>query len=332
MQNMPAQLVHVDDTTPGWSRVRRGKSFSYADEQGKTIRDSAQLDRIRKLAIPPAYTEVWICPSPEGHIQATARDDKGRKQYRYHPLWQEHQEHRKFRRMLDFGKRLPILRQKVERDLSRRQCSLVTVTAAVVRLLDRTALRIGNEEYVSRNGSYGLSTLKGRHVRFHGDRLTFQFRGKSGVMQKVTLVDRKVSRVVRQCQSLPGKRLFQFMDECGQVQSLRSVQVNAYIRSACGASFTAKDFRTWQANVWALDLIRSQILQAPADRVQIVREVAGRLGNTYSVCRKFYIYPAVLDALPTAIATPTSSSAPLKGLQRVENDLINFLKSHATKK
>ncbi len=295
---MPQQaLTYVNDGLPGWQRVRRGRGFSYHDAEGQRIADRQHLARIRALAIPPAYTDVWICPDPAGHLQATGRDARGRKQYRYHPLWQARRKQANFDRMLDFGRHLPAMRRAVARDLRRRKPGLEAVVATVVRLLDLTALRIGNEQYSAHNGSYGLSTLRGRHARAQGGEVQLSFKGKSGVAHQVRVEDPAVARLVRRCQELPGQRLFQFVDEQGQVHHLRSDHVNEYLRSISGQDFTAKDFRTWHASVCAMELA----LQAVAcgeghasDAVQMVRQVARRLGNTSAVCRKFYIHPDVL--------------------------------------
>jgi DNA topoisomerase-1 len=301
---MPASLTYVQDDTPGWTRVRRGKGFSYVSATGRAIRDAAQLDRIRRLAIPPAYTQVWICPSARGHLQATGRDARGRKQYRYHAEWQAKREQQKFDRMREFGRTLPRIRRAVTRDLRSRELTLDTVVAAIVRLLDRTALRVGNEEYATENGSFGLTTLRNRHVRTHAARLEIRFRGKSGVEQTARLTDPATARTVQRCQELPGQHLFQYIDDAGKRRPVRSQHVNDYLRRVSGHDFTAKDFRTWHASVLALELTAGLDPSAPAGPaparatvVEVVRQVAWQIGNTQAVCRRFYIHPAVLETI-----------------------------------
>ncbi len=310
---MPAPLHYVQDDTPGWSRVPRGRGFAYLTSKGTAIRDAAQLERVRRLAIPPAYTEVWICPSARGHLQATGRDARGRKQYRYHADWQAQQEQHKFDRVREFGRSLPRIRRAVSRDLKGRTLTQNTVVAAIVRLLDRTALRVGNTEYAATNGSYGLSTLRDRHVRVRSDELVIQFRGKSGIEQKARLTDKAAARVVRRCQDLPGQQLFQYLDDEGQRHEVRSHHVNDYLRQVSGQDFTAKDFRTWHASVLALELVAGRDATTPTDAVpsartvvEVVRQVAQQIGNTQAVCRRFYIHPAVLD---TILETPTQGAA-----------------------
>lgn len=299
---MPTRLHYVQDSAPGWRRVRRGRGFAYLTPQGQAVRDAAQIERIRRLAIPPAYTEVWICPSPRGHLQATGRDARGRKQYRYHPDWQAQQEQHKFDRMRAFGRSLPRIRRAVSRDLRRRELAQDTVVAAIVRLLDRTALRVGNAEYVARNGSFGLTTLRDRHMHVRADELVITFKGKSGVEQKARLTDKAAARIVQRCQDLPGQQLFQYLDDEGRRHAVRSHHVNDYLRRVSGHDFTAKDFRTWHASVLALELaagLDASTDAAPARRtvVDVVREVAREIGNTQAVCRRFYIHPAVLETM-----------------------------------
>ena len=301
---MPTTLTYVQDDTPGWTRVRRGKGFAYMSATGRAIRDAAQLDRIRRLAIPPAYTEVWICPNARGRLQATGRDARGRKQYRYHTDWQAKREQQKFDRMREFGRTLPRIRRAVTRDLRSRELTLDTVVAAIVRLLDRTALRVGNEEYAAENGSFGLTTLRNRHVRTRAANLEIHFRGKSGVEQTARLTDPATARIVQRCQDLPGQHLFQYIDDAGRRRPVRSQHVNDYLRRVSGHDFTAKDFRTWHASVLALELTAGVAPSEPtgatptrATVVEVVRQVALQIGNTQAVCRRFYIHPAVLEAI-----------------------------------
>ncbi|UYG50643.1 DNA topoisomerase IB [Comamonas endophytica] len=328
-----ATLIYVDEQTEGWRRVRRGKGFSYVAQDGSPVRDPGHLERIRKLAIPPAYTDVWICPDANGHLQATGRDARGRKQYRYHALWQEHRTQAKFERMREFGHHLPAIRRAVERDLAQRRPGLELVAATAVRLLDATGIRIGNDEYSEQNGSYGLTTLKNRHAKATTSGLTLHFKGKSGVMQKVSVADRRVARIVRRCQELPGQRLFQFLDENDELQHLRSDHVNDYLRSLCDEDFTAKDFRTWHASVTAMELAlqareanaEAGILDEPAI-ADIVKQVAQRLGNTSAVCRKFYIHPEVLSYC--AREAEAGAGTPRKsGLSAPECALLQLLDS-----
>lgn len=327
-----ATLIYVDEQTEGWRRVRSGKGFSYRSADGALIRDASQLARIRQLAIPPAYTDVWICPDPDGHLQATGRDARGRKQYRYHALWQEQRKQAKFERMLRFGRALPKIRRAVERDLAARRPGLEVVAATVVRLLDRTGMRIGNDEYSEQNGSYGLTTLKNRHAKASADQLTLQFKGKSGVMQKVSIVDRRVARIVQRCQELPGQRLFQFLDAQDELQHLRSDHVNDYLRGLCGEDFTAKDFRTWHASVCAMALAMDarcadkEAVQLSAVAINdIVKQVAQQLGNTSTVCRKFYIHPEVLNFCERQTADAGRAARKKVGMSPTECALLQLL-------
>jgi len=291
-------LVYVSDELPGISRQRRGKGFVYRNPDGSKV-DVQQLSRIRSLAIPPAYRQVWICPIAEGHLQATGRDARGRKQYRYHPQWRQTRDAEKFGRMLAFGHALPRIRARVDADLAQpvaRRVVRDSVLATIVRLLDTTLLRVGNVEYARDNGSFGLTTLRSRHAAVQGDRLTLRFRGKSGVMQEVAHADPRVARVVRRCQDLPGQELFQYVDTDGALHSVRSDDVNAYLREASGENFSAKDFRTWHGSVAALAIAGDASVPTRSAR-QVLGEVARLLGNTVAVCRKAYVHPRVLEIL-----------------------------------
>lgn len=301
-------LQYVQDDAPGWKRVRKGRGFAYVTARGLAIRKAAHLDRIRRLAIPPAYTDVWICPSARGHLQATGRDARGRKQYRYHADWQAQQEQHKFERMREFGRSLPRIRRAVTRDLRSKALTLDTVVAAIVRLLDRTALRVGNAEYAAENGSFGLTTLRDRHMHIRANELVLTFKGKSGMEQQARLTDKATARIVQRCQDLPGQQLFQYLDDEGRRHHVHSQHVNDYLRRVSGQDFTAKDFRTWHGSVLALELMAGLDATTPAGPaptrkavVEVVRQVAKQLGNTQAVCRRFYIHPAVLEmALPGA--------------------------------
>jgi DNA topoisomerase-1 len=297
---VPAGLVWVSDSEPGYRRVKRGDQVHYLDPHGKRVRDEAVLARIRKLAIPPAYEQVWICAKANGHLQATGRDARGRKQYRYHPLWQQQRGDDKFEAMRAFGAVLPRIRRCVRRDLDGhdgRRPTRTLVLATLVRLLDTTFIRIGNEEYARGNGSYGLTTLRTRHAGVRDDELRLSFKGKSGVRHEVTLSDRRVAAVVRRCKALPGQELFQYADAEGSVHKVTSSDVNDYLSEIAGTHVTAKDFRTWHGSVMALEFTR---LACSGERVtgaakQVVAQVAARLRNTVAVCRKSYIHPKVLE-------------------------------------
>jgi DNA topoisomerase I len=296
-----AGLRYVEGASPGLRRIRSGRAFRYLDLGGRLVRDRGTLERIRSLAIPPAWSEVWICPSGTGHLQATGRDAKGRKQYRYHPRWREVRDGAKYEHMLDFARRLPELRARTARDLRSHGLAKRKVVAAVVRLLEATLIRVGNEEYARQNRSFGLTTLRDRHASVSGARLQFRFRGKSGREHVVRIADRRLGRVVRRCQELPGQALFQYLDERGRRRTVGSADVNRYLREATGADFTAKDFRTWAGTVlaaWALHGLPPADGKTQANRnvVRAIRAVATRLGNTPAICRRCYVHPAVIEA------------------------------------
>ncbi len=298
-----AGLVYVSDSSAGIRRVRQGDRFIYmrGDEQ---VTDDAELKRIGSLAIPPAYEDVWICRNPRGHLQATGRDARGRKQYRYHPKWRLLRDGAKFERMPAFGEALPRLRRRLRRDLALSGLPREKVLAVIVSLLDATRVRIGNAEYARDNDSYGLTTLRNRHVQFIRDgRLLFRFRGKGGAEHEIAVDDRRLARLVRRCHELPGQRLFQYVDETGERRPIDSDQVNMYLREAMGDDFTAKDFRTWGATLRAIAIMHATPLPEPASEraltaciVDAVKQVATDLRNTPTVCRKSYINPLVFDA------------------------------------
>jgi DNA topoisomerase I len=295
-----AGLRYVSDTMPGIRRKRAGKGFAYIAQDGSTIRDEKELARIRSLAIPPAYTDVWICPSPNGHIQATGRDARRRKQYRYHAKWREVRDETKFGRMLAFSEALPRIRERVDRDLSRPALPREKVLATVVRLLESTCIRVGNDEYARANRSFGLTTLQDRHVEISGPNLRFEFRGKSGKMHEVSLTDRRLARIVQRCQALPGEDLFQYVDQDGVRQTIGSGDVNDYIKEISGEEFTAKDFRTWAGTLLAVAALTeagkwTSQKQAKSNVLRAIDQVAEQLNNTRAVCRKYYVHPAVFD-------------------------------------
>jgi DNA topoisomerase I len=295
-----AGLRYVSDTMPGIRRKKAGKGFTYVAQDGKTIRDAKELARIRSLAIPPAYTDVWICPTANGHIQATGRDARGRKQYRYHPKWREVRDETKFGRMLAFSEVLPRIRKRVERDLSRPGLPREKVLATVVRLLECTRIRVGNDEYARANRSFGLTTLQDRHVEISGAKLRFEFRGKSGKMHEVSLNDRRLARIVHRCQALPGEDLFQYVDDEEVRQTVGSGDVNDYIKEISGEEFTAKDFRTWAGTIMAVAALTkagkwSSQRQAKSNVLRAIDQVSEQLNNTRAVCRKYYVHPAVFE-------------------------------------
>jgi DNA topoisomerase-1 len=295
-----AGLIYVSDEDPGIRRRRSGKGFSYKGPDGETLRDGATLKRIRSLAIPPAYTDVWICPQDNGHIQATGRDDKGRKQYRYHERWREVRDGAKFEHLLEFARVLPRIREQVRKSMSRRGLPREKVLATVVYLLENTLIRIGNADYVKQNKSYGLTTLRDRHVDIEGGELRFEFKGKSGKTWRLRHKDRRIARIVKACQDVPGQQLFQYFDEEGKRQPVTSTDVNAYLREISDREITAKDFRTWAGTVLATMALREfEIFDSAARAKRNVRAaieaVSARLGNTPTICRKCYVHPEILN-------------------------------------
>ncbi|WP_233856823.1 DNA topoisomerase IB [Paraburkholderia sp. HD33-4] len=297
---MPPGLRHADDTRPGYTRKLDRDGFIYFDVNGKRIVDEDEIQRINSLAIPPAYEDVWICPDPRGHLQATGRDARGRKQYRYHPRWRETRDADKYDRMAEFGRALPKIRARVARDLKLPGMPLDKVVAAIVQLLDTTLIRIGSAEYARDNQSYGLTTLRKKHVKIKAGQLRFQFRGKSGIEHDVTVENPSIKRIVRRCAELPGHDLFQYLDEDGARHSVGSTDINDYLRRVSGADFTAKDYRTWAGSVYALAALRRLMCGSAAEArrhiVATVKEVATLLRNTPAVCRRCYIHPAIISA------------------------------------
>jgi DNA topoisomerase I len=296
-----AGLRYVSDEEPGIRRRKAGKGFAYLNPDGSKVEDPATLDRIRSLAIPPAYTDVWICPRPNGHIQATGRDAKGRKQYRYHQQFREIRESTKYEKMLDFARCLPALRAKIDEHMGLRGLPREKVLATVVHLLETTLIRVGNEDYARQNKSYGLTTLRDPHVTVEGPQLRFQFKGKSGKTWRLKVKDRRVARIVKACQDLPGQDLFQYLDEAGESQSVTSADVNAYLKEITGSDITAKDFRTWAGTVLAaLALKEFETFDSEAKAKRNIRAaietVASRLGNTPTICRKCYVHPEVFTS------------------------------------
>ncbi len=328
-----ASLRYTHDDAPGLGRVANKTGFRYVDTAGKTIRDEATLARIRALAIPPAYRDVWICPQANGHLQATGRDARGRKQYRYHPHWREARDGAKYERMVEFARALPKLRKQLARHLRLRGLPREKVLAAVVTLLEHTLIRVGNEEYAKQNGSFGLTTLRDRHVAISGVTVHFRFKGKSGVKTDLTLQDRLLASVLRRCQDLPGQELFQYVDGEGRQHTIDSADVNEYLREWTGHDFTAKDFRTWNGTLHAAAelgtcLVFQSLAEAKRNVVAAVARVAERLNNTPAVCRKCYIHPSVIDAymggsLPALRDLPSTVRRGLSGSERAILDFLN---------
>jgi DNA topoisomerase I len=332
-----AGLRYVSDTRPGFGRRRVGTGFSYTATDGQTIRDPAVLRRIRALAVPPAWTDVWICPSPNGHIQATGRDARGRKQYRYHERFREVRDAGKYERLIAFGEALPRIRQRTTADLGQRGMPREKVLAAVVQLLDQTSIRIGNEEYRRQNKSFGLTTLRNRHAHLDGSTVRFEFVGKGGKLHRVSLQDRRLARVIKQCQELPGQELFQYMDEDGLRRNVESDDVNTYLREISGGDFSAKDFRTWNGTVLALRYLRvcepsTSVTAGKRQLTQAIKSVAEALGNTVAVCRKAYVHPVVVNSYLEGSLEPEAGLAPTgadEGLSEEEQCVLSLLRSRA---
>ncbi len=333
-----AGLRYVSDDGPGYTRELKGKTFQFFDTEGKSIRDETRVLRLRRLAIPPAYTDVWICPSPNGHLQATGRDDRGRKQYRYHERWRLVRDEDKYDRMVNFGDALPKIRRRVAEDLKLPGLPRNKVLATVVQLLESTFIRVGNEEYAKDNKSFGLTTMRNRHVEIKGAKLRFRFRGKSGVEHDVDVEDRRIARTLRQLQDLPGQELFQYLDEEEKRENITSQDVNDYLREITGENFTAKDFRTWAGTVLAALALsvqeRGETKKALQGNIKdAVTAVSKILGNTPAICRKCYVHPVVfasyLDGgLSEDLKTKTEESLEdkLADLRSEERFVLKFLR------
>jgi DNA topoisomerase-1 len=320
-----AHCRYVDDSIPGIRRLRHGKAFRYVDANGHAVRSRDVLARIRSIAIPPAWTDVWICPSASGHIQATGRDARRRKQYRYHPRFREVREETKYGRMLAFADALPAIRAAVDTDLQRPQLDRDKVLATLVRLLEITLIRVGNEEYARANGSFGLATMRTRHVDVHGSTIRFHFRGKSGKEHVVDVLDRRIARIIQRCTDLPGQELFQYLDENGGRHRVEAADVNEYIKRVSGADFTAKDFRTWAGTVLAAhalkDLAFESATGAKRNILDAVKTVCTRLGNTPSVCRKCYVHPAIFETYLEGVLSPALDRYAKRPLRAVSSAL-----------
>lgn len=339
-----AGLRYVSDDQPGYTRKAKGDDFEYFDLDGKPIRDEQRLLRIKRLAIPPAWTDVWICPTANGHLQATGRDARRRKQYLYHERWREVRDENKYERMALFGETLPKIRRRVEADLKLPGLPRNKVLATVVRLLDRSFIRVGNPEYARENKSFGLTTMKDRHVDVKGSKLRFRFRGKSGIKHEVDLTDRRVAKIILKLQDLPGQELFQYLDDEGEIRNVTSQDVNDYLREITGEDFTAKDFRTWAGTVLAAMALHAvggftTKKEAKANVKDAIGAVAEILRNTPAICRKCYIHPAVLEAYLNTDSIEGLNGKTAEALERGDVDLrsgekaiLRFLQKRLSKK
>ena len=326
---LPPDLHYVDDTQPGITRKKLRGKFAYFDPHGQRISDPGEVQRINALAVPPAYTDVWICADPRGHMQATGRDARGRKQYRYHVRWREVRDADKYSRLRDFGLALPKLRRQLDSLLAAPGFSREKVMATVLTLLDATLIRVGNSQYARDNRSYGLTTLRSRHVEVSGSTINFRFRGKSGVEHNISVKDRRVARIIKRCLEIPGQNLFQYLDENGERHTVSSSDINACLHSLTGADFTAKDYRTWAGSAMALSVLRELQWQPQAEArrhvVDMVKSVSRHLGNTPAVCRKCYIHPAVLEGFVAGDLAQLPRPRVRKGLKAEEVGLAMFL-------
>jgi len=339
-----AGLRYVSDEEPGYTRRRHGRKFVYFDTFGKEILDETRILRLNRLAIPPAYADVWICPSPNGHLQATGRDARGRKQYRYHERWREERDENKYEKMVIFGQALPRIRRRLNRDLKRRGLPREKILATVIQLLEKTFIRVGSEEYAKENKSFGLTTMRNRHVEVKGAKVRFRFRGKSGQEHDIDTEDRRVARVIRQLQDLPGQKVFQYLDEKGERHHVTSDDVNEYLHEITGEAFTAKDFRTWAGTVMTAMALQAQDAfenksQAKKNVKDAITAVAKVLGNTPAVCRKCYVHPAVLESYldGNLIAglkkrTEEALAKSLGDLRSEEAAVLTFLQERLAKK
>lgn len=333
-------LTYILDDSAGIQRIRRGKAFVYRTSDGKVIQNRKELERIRVLAIPPAWTSVWICPRATGHLQATGRDARGRKQYRYHASWRQQQDETKYHRLAEFGTHLKGIRRRINRALRLRGLPREKVLAAAIRVLDLTGIRVGNAEYAVSNGSFGLTTLRDRHVQIHGESLRLQFRGKSGLHHALEIQDARLARILRRCSELPGQLLFQYLDQEGHSQSIQSADINDCLQEWTKSDFTAKDFRTWAGSVHFLRF--AAVASNDDTLVGLIKKVAAELGNTQAICRKYYIHPTLIEGFEAESLTPWiqqnlngQSQRRHSGLQRDEVLLLKWLRrrtsSHSRK-
>jgi DNA topoisomerase-1 len=321
-------LRHSSDTEPGYARKRMGRYWAYFDADGDRITNRDEIDRLNAIGLPPAYENAWFCANPDGHLQATGVDARGRKQYRYHADFREKRENAKYEGLLEFGKALPKLRRRVEQDLRQRNLTREAVLAAVVRLLDRQHIRVGNEEYAKENKSYGATTLRARHLKRTGHGLMMRFTGKHGIMHEVKITDTNLKRICKRCQELPGQMLFQYVNGDGEPKPVTSTDVNEYIRDATGGDFTAKHFRTWSANVIACEQLLKKAEDARISVKTVIAPVAEALGNTPAISRKSYVHPKLLEAVKEDGRDPLDgmdTPSPRKRLSGAEVALLNFL-------
>jgi DNA topoisomerase I len=331
-----AGLRYVNDGEPGYTREPDGDGFRYLGPDGAPITAEDELARIKSLGIPPAWQAVWVCADADGHLQATGRDARGRKQYRYHPRWRETRDESKYGRLAEFGAALPALRERVDADLARPGLPREKVLAAVVRLMERTHIRIGNPEYARDNKSYGLTTMRDQHVKVEASKIRFAFKGKSGVRHTISLSDRRLAKIVQRCRDLPGQQLFQYLDDDGDTQAISSSDVNAYLRELTGRPFTAKDFRTWAGSVHAAGLLHAappeeRLRDAKRQVSAAVEQVAAALGNTPTICRRCYVHPAVIEAyLEGTLHDRLAEAQPIAGLEPAEEALLALLGSGST--
>jgi DNA topoisomerase-1 len=321
-------LRHSSDTEPGYARKRMGRYWAYFDADGDRITNRDEIDRLNAIGLPPAYENAWFCADPDGHLQATGVDARGRKQYRYHADFREKRENAKYEGLLEFGKALPKLRRRVEQDLRQRNLTREAVLAAVVRLLDRQHIRVGNEEYAKENKSYGATTLRARHLKRTGHGLMMRFTGKHGIMHEVKITDTNLKRICKRCQELPGQMLFQYVNGDGEPKPVTSTDVNEYIRDATGGDFTAKHFRTWSANVIACEQLLKKAEDARISVKTVIAPVAEALGNTPAISRNSYVHPKLLEAVKEDGRDPLDgmdTPSPRKRLSGAEVALLNFL-------
>jgi DNA topoisomerase-1 len=337
-----AGLVYVTDEEPGIRRVRAGRGFRYRTPRGRTITGPKEIGRIKALAVPPAWRDVWICPTPRGHLQATGRDERGRKQYRYHPLWRKTRDATKYDRMIAFGESLPAMRKRIREDLSLTGLTREKVLATVLRIIDLTSVRVGNPRYARENRSFGITTMHGRHADVNGGTIRFEFSGKGGKLHTVDVRDARVAKIVKRCLEIPGQQLFQYLDDDGERHRIDSEDLNDYLREIGGQDFTAKDFRTWAGSVLALQALATRDAakserEARQSVNEAIEEVADALGNTVAVCRACYVHPAVVDAFIegslAGMRMPRvrgNGTAPADRLRPPEAALLRFLKKRAT--
>ena len=319
-------LRHSSDSEPGYTRKRHGRYWQYFDDKGTRLTDRDEIERLNAIALPPAYTDAWFCKDENGHIQATGTDARGRKQYRYHPDYRAKRDASKYDGCREFGEALPKLRRRVEKDLRKRKLGRDTVLAAVVRLLDKEHMRIGNEQYAKENKSFGLSTLRSRHLKRAGGKLKMRFTGKHGIVHEATITDSKLKRIVKHCQDLPGQMLFQFVNGDGEPQPITSSDVNDYIREATGEDFTAKHFRTWGASVIFFEQLLTKAEQERISLKTVLEPVAEALGNTPTMSRKSYVHPCLIDALQNDPRDPLHGMKRPRARRRLSSAETGFLK------